>query len=111
MQPCDFSVLLHRREELGLPEHVKLLPESTVDKQTARLVRFQTQEQRFQHNWQNKRRKVLTESIFPAPGASTPAIGKQKGSIGSAAGSSSGKTGLREQLPQLKLVARKRKVT
>ena len=43
---------------------MKLLPESAADQQAAQLALFQQRDSKFQHNWQNKRRKVMTESIF-----------------------------------------------
>eukprot|EP00878_Enallax_costatus_P017339 GHUV01018211.1.p1 GENE.GHUV01018211.1~~GHUV01018211.1.p1 ORF type:complete len:329 (+),score=119.30 GHUV01018211.1:768-1754(+) len=54
-----------KRQALGLPEHIQLLPEAAADQQAAQLALFQQRDSKFQHNWQDKRRKVMTDSIFP----------------------------------------------
>jgi hypothetical protein len=57
-----------RRKALGLADHVKLLPESKADAQAAQLVLFQHRGSKFQQKHQDKRRKIMTESIFGAGG-------------------------------------------
>eukprot|EP00877_Chromochloris_zofingiensis_P001314 jgi/Chrzof1/11183/Cz05g27070.t1 len=63
-----------RRKSLGLPEHVKLLPAAESDAAQAKLA-FYADDHKFQANWKNKRRKVMTESIFSSSKAgSTSAL-------------------------------------
>lgn len=65
LHACAYT---HRRKLLGLADHVKLLPESKADAQTAQLVLFQHSGSKFHEKHQDKRRKVMTESIFGAAG-------------------------------------------
>eukprot|EP00879_Flechtneria_rotunda_P004471 GHRR01004725.1.p1 GENE.GHRR01004725.1~~GHRR01004725.1.p1 ORF type:complete len:306 (+),score=96.21 GHRR01004725.1:283-1200(+) len=94
-----------RRQALGLPEHVKLLPESQADKQAAELAVFQQSGAKFQHNWQHKRRKIMTESIFEAPavGNSNSSGAVHKAVVNSKAMSA------KEQLQQRLLASKRRK--
>jgi len=115
-----------RRQALGLPEHVKLLPESAAEKQQAQVALMQQGGVRFEQNWQNKRQKILHESIFerrnssrqataaviaPSPPATSRSAGR---------GSASGRSGdapsrrnqvlsAKEQLQQRLLAAKRKK--
>lgn len=73
LSPCCGHMLC-RRKSLGLPEHVKLLPAAESDAAQAKLA-FYADDHKFQANWKNKRRKVMTESIFSSSKAgSTSAL-------------------------------------
>lgn len=74
-----------RRQSLGLPEHVKLLPESQGDVQAAQLALFQQSGTKFEHNWHNKRRKIMTESVFGREGAAADGSSSKRTAVHSGA--------------------------
>jgi hypothetical protein len=57
-----------RRKALGLPEEVRLLPDTEADREAAQLVLFANQEQKFSSNWKGKRQRIMTQSIFEGQG-------------------------------------------
>lgn len=57
-----------RRQSLGLPETVKLLPETEEDLQQARLSLFATNDSRFGATQRRERHAILTQSIFHSTG-------------------------------------------
>lgn len=71
-----------RRQALGLPDHVKLLPESAADKQLAAVSLMQQAGTKFQHNWQKKRRAIMTESIFGGAGGGAAAAAPSSAAAG-----------------------------
>eukprot|EP00882_Tetradesmus_deserticola_P008306 GHRQ01008756.1.p1 GENE.GHRQ01008756.1~~GHRQ01008756.1.p1 ORF type:complete len:304 (+),score=118.81 GHRQ01008756.1:74-913(+) len=76
-----------KRKALGLADHVKLLPESKADAQAAQLVLFQHSSSKFQQKHQDKRQKIMTESIFGGEG------GVEAGNGSSAAAAAAKSTG------------------
>lgn len=73
------------RQRLGLPEHVKLLPESKTDVLVASGVQFGAQ--KFQQNWKHARRSIASGSIFsPAAVAAARGARAGDGAAGKAAG-------------------------
>jgi hypothetical protein len=82
---CAILCVLSRRHELGLSEDVKLLPASEADAVAAQIALNQQSGIKYQDSHQNKRTKIMTESIF---GQQAPQPGRQL-----AGGSSSGGAG------------------
>ena len=74
-----------RRAQLGLPEHVRLLPGTWGDELRASAQHFGVN---FDAAWKHSRRQVAKESIFSAGAVAAAAAGRQKKRP--AAGSSSG---------------------
>jgi hypothetical protein len=99
---------------LGLADHVTLLPESNADAQAAQLVLFQHSGSKFQQKHQDKRQKIMTESIFgsaAAGGAAAAAAGaglppgRRRPAVAAAGAAASAK----EQLQQRVLACKKKK--
>jgi hypothetical protein len=114
---CCFVVVrlqpANRRKALGLADHVKLLPESNADAHAAQLVLFQHSGSKFQQKHQDKRQKIMIESIFgsaavggaaAAAGAGLPP-GRRRAAVGEAGAAASAK----EQLQQRVLACKKKK--
>lgn len=92
---------LCRRKALGLSEDIKLLPRSDADAAAAQVVLTQQAGVKFQDNWQNKRQKIMTESIFGAaspPGQQLP-TSRDSSSRRRGLGSSSQSQLQKQQLP------------
>lgn len=86
-----------RRRALGLSEDVKLLPASEADAVAAQVALTQQSGVKYQDSHQNKRQKIMTESIF---GAGPPP--RQLTSSSSGAGRTSGSSrGVGSSIPQL----------
>jgi hypothetical protein len=86
-----------RRRALGLSEDVKLLPASEADAVAAQVALTQQSGVKYQDSHQNKRQKIMTESIF---GASPPP--RQLAGSSSGVGRSSGSSrGVGNSMPQL----------
>jgi hypothetical protein len=67
-----------RRKALGLPEEVRLLPETEADREAAQLVLFANQEQKFSSNWKGKRQRIMTQSIFEGQGGAAGGAGSKQ---------------------------------
>ncbi|KAF8073093.1 NPF8.3 [Scenedesmus sp. PABB004] len=74
-----------KRKAHGLAQHVPLLPASRSDAAVAQAV-MQHSDAKFTANWQDKRRKIMTESIFGAPPAAPGAAAAAPGPGPRAAG-------------------------
>lgn len=74
------AALDKRRQELGLAEGVKLLPEHQGDAEGATLAMFAGGEGRFVANWQGKRQRILSQSIFDNAGGGAGGSGDVRGS-------------------------------
>jgi hypothetical protein len=75
LPPHTHTHVPNRRDSLGLPAHVKLLPASQADAEEAQLALFEQSHGRFHAAHANKRQKIMTQSIFGAP---EPAQGQQQ---------------------------------
>ena len=71
------------RQRLGLPDHVKLLPESQGDVLAASAVDFGGQ--KFKQNWQHSRRSIASSSIFSPAAVAAAATGARPRKGGSTA--------------------------
>ena len=69
-----------RRAALGLPEHVKLLPEAQSDALLASAQRYG--EQRFAQNWRHTRRGIASGSIFTPAAVAAARGAKPKAAAG-----------------------------
>lgn len=63
-----------RRKALGLPDHIKLLPQSREDADAAQAALFQQSGGRFERSLLNKRQKIITEPILPGAGGSSSRV-------------------------------------
>jgi hypothetical protein len=113
--PCVCLQHSNRRKALGLADHVKLLPESKADAQAAQLVLFQHSGSKFQQKHQDKRQKIMTESIFGGTAASGAAAaaaagpGLPPGRRRPAAAGAAAVASAKEQLQQRVLACKKKK--
>ena len=69
-----------RRQQLGLPEHVTLAPETQVDRLRASAVDFGAGEARHRQAWKHDRQRIASSSIFG--GSAAAATGKKRGAPG-----------------------------
>lgn len=82
-----------RRDALGLPQEIKLLPDTAEDAQAAQLALFASKDSKFKANWQAQRRKIMTEGIFAAPRQGASASGGHAGSGRQVSGAGAGSSG------------------
>lgn len=62
------------RKQLGLPDHIQLLPSIPSDGLQASAVQFGGQ--KFKQNWQHARRSIASSSIFKPEAVAAAPVGK-----------------------------------